>query len=104
MGSALLAAILSVCQEWSATLPPLTQVPGDIELSLHAIKNTRRKMEDKYAVCVDINSLFGLKVCACVETMEIILPHACVAIIAYASSGVCLLLVGLPSAVVLRCV
>lgn len=62
VGSALLAAILNVCREWSESLPHLTQVPGSIELSVHAIKNTRRKMEDRHAVCVDINSLFGLKV------------------------------------------
>jgi hypothetical protein len=61
VGSVLLAAILSVCQEWAESLPHLTQVPGSIELSLHAIKNSRRKMEDRHAVCVDINSLFGLK-------------------------------------------
>ena len=65
VGSALLAAILGVCQEWAESLPRLTQVPGDIELSLYAIKNTRRKMEDRHAVCVDINSLFGLKVRCC---------------------------------------
>lgn len=63
VGSVLLAAILDVCQQWAESLPQLTQVPGNIELSLHAIKNTRRKMEDRHAVCVDINSLFGLKVC-----------------------------------------
>lgn len=62
VGSALLAAILDVCREWTESLPQLTQVPGNIELSVHAIKNTRRKMEDRHAVCVDINSLFGLKV------------------------------------------
>ena len=58
---ALLTAILDVCRSWSDSLPHLTQVPGSIDLSLHAIKNTRRKMEDRHAVCVDINSLFGLK-------------------------------------------
>ena len=62
MGTALLAAILEICQEWSETLPELTQIPGDIELSVYAIKNTRRKMEDRHAICVDINTLFGLKV------------------------------------------
>lgn len=64
--SALLTAIVDVCRVWGESLPNLTQVPGSINLSLHAIKNTRRKMEDRHAVCVDINSLFGLKVCVCV--------------------------------------
>ena len=63
VAEALLVAIEEVCRLWAESLPPLTQVPGSIELSLHAIKNNRRKMEDRQAVCVDINSLFGLKVC-----------------------------------------
>ena len=71
VGSVLLAAILSVCQEWAESLPHLTQVPGSIELSLHAIKNSRRKMEDRHAVCVDINSLFGLKVCCVSDSPQL---------------------------------
>ena len=63
MSTVLLTAILDVCRDWVKALPPLTQVPGSIEISLHAIKNTRRKMEDRHAVCVDVNSLFGLQVC-----------------------------------------
>lgn len=63
MSSVLLTAIQDVCRDWSESLPLLTQVPGSIEISLHAIKNTRRKMEDRHAVCVDVNSLFGLQVC-----------------------------------------
>ena len=66
VATALLYAIEEVCRSWAEVLPQLTQVPGSIELSLHAIKNTRRKMEDRHAVCVDINSLFGLQVCMCV--------------------------------------
>ena len=62
MGGALLCAVHQVCSEWVEQLPQLTQVPGEIEISFHAIKNTRRKMEDRHALCVDINSLFGLKV------------------------------------------
>ena len=68
VATALLDAIEEVCRSWAEALPQLTQVPGSIELSLHAIKNTRRKMEDRHAVCVDINSLFGLQVCTCVFT------------------------------------
>lgn len=62
VSAALLSAIKHVCSKWVKGLPQLTQVPGEIEISFHAIKNTRRKMEDRHALCVDINSLFGLKV------------------------------------------
>lgn len=62
MSAALLSAIKHVFSKWVKGLPKLTQVPGEIEISFHAIKNTRRKMEDRHALCVDINSLFGLKV------------------------------------------
>ena len=65
VAKALLAAIEGVCQSWAESLPALTQVPGRIELSVQAIRNNRRKMEDRHAVCVDINSLFGLEVCLC---------------------------------------
>lgn len=63
VATALLGALEEVCRSWTESLPHLTQVPGSIELSVHAIKNTRRKMEDRHAVCVDVNSLFDLKVC-----------------------------------------
>lgn len=93
VGSTLLAAILDVCREWTESLPQLTQVPGNIELSVHAIKNTRRKMEDRHAVCVDINSLFGLKVGSLVSEAE---PEVCVL------CAFCL--TGLPPSVLLCCV
>lgn len=93
VGTALLAAILDVCREWTESLPQLTQVPGSIELSIHAIKNTRRKMEDRHAVCVDINSLFGLKVGSLVSeaVVEVAVP-----------STICL--TGLPPSVLLCCI
>ena len=64
MAKGLLDAIRRVCEEWADSLPELTTpAPGaKHELSLYAMKNTRRKMEDKHALCVDVNSLFGLKV------------------------------------------
>lgn len=60
----LLDAIRRVCEEWAESLPVLTTPGPDAkcDLSLYAMKNTRRKMEDKHALCVDVNSLFGLKV------------------------------------------
>lgn len=59
---ALLETVQRVCAEWAEALPFLTGPPERVELSLFAIKNTRRKMEDKHALCVDVNSLFGFKV------------------------------------------
>ena len=33
-----------------------------LDVSVHAVKNKRRKMEDKHVVIRDLNALFGLKV------------------------------------------
>ena len=60
----LLSILHSVCEDWSANLPVMTAPKDKVELSIFAIKNTRRKMEDRHAVCVDVNSLYSLKVSA----------------------------------------
>lgn len=57
----LLSVLHSVCEEWSGNLPFMTAPKDKVELSIFAIKNTRRKMEDRHAVCVDVNSLYSLK-------------------------------------------
>lgn len=31
-------------------------------VSVHAIKNSRRKMEDRHECCVNVNQIFGLEV------------------------------------------
>ncbi len=58
----LLTIILTVCREWLNHFPQLTAPVDKPELSIFGMKNTRRKMEDRYAVCLDVNSLYGLKV------------------------------------------
>jgi hypothetical protein len=85
VATALLDAIEEVCRSWAEALPQLTQVPGSIELSLHAIKNTRRKMEDRHAVCVDINSLFGLQDCSPQSYYAVFDGHVAVDAADYAS-------------------
>ncbi len=60
--SALLIELHSVCQEWAGNLPLMTAPVDKVDLSIFAIKNTRRKMEDRHALCVDVNALYGLKV------------------------------------------
>ncbi len=60
--SDLLIELHSVCEEWAASLPLMTAPVDKVDLSIFAIKNTRRKMEDRHALCVDVNALFGLKV------------------------------------------
>ena len=62
----LLSILHSVGEDWSANLPVMTAPKDKVELSIFAIKNTRRKMEDRHAVCVDVNSLYSLKVSAAV--------------------------------------
>lgn len=56
-------AVLKVCGEWQTSLPTLTCPKLRRELSIYAAKNTRRKMEDRHSICVDINSLYNIKVC-----------------------------------------
>ena len=50
------------CTRWQSDLPQL-HFPSQIQVSCHAIKNVRRKMEDKHVNASDLNSLFGLPVC-----------------------------------------
>ena len=57
----LLTLLLAVCKEWLDQFPPLSAPVGKTELSMFGMKNTRRKMEDRYAICLDVNSLYGLK-------------------------------------------
>ena len=56
-------------------LDALPYRPHEHRLVLCAIKNTRRKMEDRHLVVHDLNALFGLKVC-CVSLHSPILPPA----------------------------
>lgn len=62
MARELLPIILTVCKEWLDHFPCLMAPVDKPELSIFGMKNTRRKMEDRYAMCLDVNSLYALKV------------------------------------------
>lgn len=62
IGTAVLDIVHQVCKEWNLSFPTLMAPKHKIELSLFGMKNNRRKMEDRHALCVDVNSLFSLKV------------------------------------------
>ena len=62
MAAALAKTVVNVCEEWSKELPPLFCAKNRPIFSVFTMKNNRRRMEDKYSMCVDINSLFGLEV------------------------------------------
>ena len=55
-------AVYRTCQEWATQLPKLVCANNRPPFSVHAVKNTRRKMEDRHYICVDINTLYGFKV------------------------------------------
>ena len=57
----LLKTVHTVCNDWLAEFPSLTAPLDKVELSMFGIKNTRRKMEDRYAICLDLNSLYRLE-------------------------------------------
>lgn len=53
--------LLEVCSDWIRE-PLLTQLPKQyLKVSTHAIRNTRRKMEDRHVVLLEFNALFGIK-------------------------------------------
>ncbi|KAK2494556.1 hypothetical protein MC885_004680 [Smutsia gigantea] len=50
-----------VCSQWREHMPSATRVPQHQWLvSIHAIRNTRRKMEDRHVCLPTFNQLFGL--------------------------------------------
>lgn len=51
-----------VCFEWQKQLPPLRPLKRFLLVSIHAIRNTRRKMEDRHVLLPEFNQLFGLSV------------------------------------------
>lgn len=58
----LLTELYGVCKDWSSDLPLLRAPVDKVDLSVFAIKNSRRKMEDRQAICVDVNSLYRFTV------------------------------------------
>lgn len=54
-----------VCSRWQKQVPSTAQAPQRPWLvSIHAIRNTRRKMEDRHVCLSAFNQLFGLSVSA----------------------------------------
>ncbi|XP_041643109.1 protein phosphatase 1F isoform X1 [Cheilinus undulatus] len=58
--------LINVALKWHQNLPELSSSPsssasGYLHCSTHAIKNTRRKMEDKHLALPEFNQLFGIQ-------------------------------------------
>lgn len=54
-----------VCSQWQKQVPSTARgPPGPWLVSMHAIRNTRRKMEDRHVCLPAFNQLFGLSVSA----------------------------------------
>uniref|UniRef100_A0A3P9HA19 Protein phosphatase 1F n=1 Tax=Oryzias latipes TaxID=8090 RepID=A0A3P9HA19_ORYLA len=51
--------MIEVALEWNQDLPPLP--PPKFQCCVHAIKNGRRKMEDKHVLLSEFNQLFGVE-------------------------------------------
>lgn len=52
-----------VCSQWQKQVPSPARAPQQQWLvSIHAIRNTRRKMEDRHVCLPTFNQLFGLSV------------------------------------------
>ncbi|XP_025893249.1 protein phosphatase 1F [Nothoprocta perdicaria] len=49
-----------VCLKWQKQLPPLRPQKRFLLVSIHAIRNARRKMEDRHVLLPEFNQLFGL--------------------------------------------
>lgn len=51
--------VLEVCKQWDKDCPSLHKPKMTYESYVHAIKNTRRKMEDKHVLLPEFNHRFG---------------------------------------------
>ncbi|KAM9858413.1 protein phosphatase 1F [Aulostomus maculatus] len=57
-----LSKLIGVALEWNKNLPELPPSPTQfLRCSVYAIKNTRRKMEDKHVALAEFNQLFGFQ-------------------------------------------
>lgn len=64
VGRLFLHKLINVALTWHQNLPEFPSSPSTSQYllcSVHAIKNTRRKMEDKHLALPDFNQLFGLQ-------------------------------------------
>uniref|UniRef100_A0A8C6XNZ5 Protein phosphatase 1F n=1 Tax=Naja naja TaxID=35670 RepID=A0A8C6XNZ5_NAJNA len=53
--------LLEICREWQKELPALKPSKRYLQISIHATRNTRRKMEDRHVSLPEFNQLFGLE-------------------------------------------
>ncbi|KAL8615255.1 hypothetical protein ACOMHN_051747 [Nucella lapillus] len=54
--------VYKVCRDWNQQLPGhVTPPPATLPVSAHAIKNTRRRMEDRHVMLPQLNTLFHLQ-------------------------------------------
>ena len=53
---------IELCSDWLTELPSMPQSTNDHPVYVHAIKNIRRKMEDKHSTIHDLNLLFNIQV------------------------------------------
>lgn len=51
--------VIEVCRQWNSEPPSFQKSKMKYESCVHAIKNTRRKMEDRHVILPEFNSLFG---------------------------------------------
>ena len=56
-----------VCNELRENLPNIHCLPAKYETSSHAIRNSRRKMEDRHVVIPDLNDHLGAQVKICIQ-------------------------------------
>ncbi|XP_061458760.1 protein phosphatase 1F isoform X2 [Rhineura floridana] len=49
-----------ICCKWQKQLPPLKPLERYLQVSIHATRNTRRKMEDRHVSLPEFNQLFGM--------------------------------------------
>ncbi|XP_065890179.1 protein phosphatase 1E-like [Dysidea avara] len=61
LSTAVSNALQRICGTWKANLPQLAPPNKRYTVSIRAIKNSRRKMEDRHEHYNDINHLFGLE-------------------------------------------
>ena len=51
--------VVEVCKQWDSEPPCFYRSKMLCESYVHAIKNTRRKMEDKHVILPQYNNMFG---------------------------------------------
>ncbi|XP_072000660.1 protein phosphatase 1F isoform X1 [Engystomops pustulosus] len=54
-----LTCLQEISSQWQTQLPPPPTTKRNLYVSIHAIRNTRRKMEDRHVSLLEFNQLFG---------------------------------------------